>query len=75
MVHKANTVITASVLGVGCVFTGITSIDIRRVVKLFEGVSVQNLNRQVDSLIGCEYATFQPIRMQAAGQWWAEHGS
>ena len=62
MVHKANTVITVSVLGIGCVFTGITSIAIRRVVELFEGVSVQNLNRPADSFIDCEYATFQPIR-------------
>lgn len=71
LIDKANTVITVSVLGIDRISTDITPIDVNGVVKLFEGVSVQNLDRpekgEIDCLIGYEYAAFHPIRKQAAG--------
>lgn len=66
-----NTVITVSVLGIDRISTDITPIEVGGVIKLFEGVSVQDLDRpeegEIDCLIGYEYAAFHPVRKQAVG--------
>ena len=71
LIDKANTVITVSVLGIDRIFTDITPIEVSGVIKLFEGVSKQDLDRpeegEIDCLIGYEYAAFHPVRKRAAG--------
>ena len=71
LIDKANTVITVSVLGIDRISTDITPIEVVGVIKLFQGVSVQDLDRpeegEIDCLIGYEYAAFHPVRKQAAG--------
>ena len=58
LTDKANTVITISVLGIDRISTDITPIEVSGVIKLLEGVSVQDLDRpeegKIDCLIGYE---------------------
>ena len=58
LIDKASTIITVSVLGIDRISTDITPIEVSGVVKLFEGVSVQDFDRpeegEIDCLIGYE---------------------
>ena len=69
LIDKTSTAITISILGIDRISTDITPIEVSGVIKLLEGVSMEDLDRpeegEIDCPVGYEYAAFHPVCKQA----------